>query len=238
MGVYTCLYCKKSFNNDTEFSIHRNTHRDINLKCEHCETVLDTKKEASVHYLNKHGLKFFKCEFNFCHLNYEHSDIRSYRMHMLTTRHTDHRTTEIRHNIKEKKVANFLKNIYGKDFFTLDKPIYTEDCDCSHKRRMDIFRILDNGNVLNIEVDEHQHDTKHYRETDASRKNDIVSNFTTKYVWIRYNPDEYKINGIKQKTSFKKRMNVLVDEINRQISRINRCENDKLLEEIRLFYDV
>ena len=88
MDVYTCLYCKKSFKNDIEFGIHRKTHRDINLKCEHCENVFDNKKEASAHYLNKHGLKFFKCEFNFCHLNYEHSNISSYKMHMLTTRHT------------------------------------------------------------------------------------------------------------------------------------------------------
>jgi hypothetical protein len=58
-----------------------------------------------------------------------------------------------------------------------------------------------------------------------------------KYIFIRYNPDKYKLNGKIIDLELKLRLKRLSTEINKQIERIKKSENTDLLEVIHLFYD-
>ena len=71
-----------------------------------------------------------------------------------------------------------------------NKPFYVDlgGC-CSTKRRID-SRMLINNAMLRIEVDEHRH--KNYINCDESvRYDNLLVDFSGKYIFIRYNPDEF-----------------------------------------------
>lgn len=106
--------------------------------------------------------------------------------------------------------------------FIHDIPLWSGNCDCSHRRRID-FRKLVGNTLLCIEVDEHQH--KRYNKKDEE---------------IRYD-DLFMIHGGKLETKknpyMKRRMEYLEKEINNQVDRINKEKNNELLEMVYLFYD-
>jgi hypothetical protein len=98
------------------------------------------------------------------------------------------------------------------------------------------LRRLINNTMLCIEVDENQH--RYYpKYDDFIRYNEILCDFTGKFIFIRYNPDKYKVNNIVINTNIDDRLNELSNEVERQINRIHRDENEDLLEIIYLFYD-
>jgi transcription elongation factor Elf1 len=164
----------------------------------------------------------------------------------------DKRILEIRIKTKELRVLAYLKTHYGDSFFIHDKTLFTENCDCSQRRKMDIYRMLYNGRYINIEVDENMH-SGYDKQNEENRKNDIVAYNTTNYIWIRYNPDHYNAHpiedqfgasmepskSIKCNNSFGERMVVLTDEIDKQIAWMESEDfhQDLLIREIYLFYN-
>jgi hypothetical protein len=115
-------------------------------------------------------------------------------------------------------------------------PLWTGNCDCSHRRRIDHRKLIGNT-LLCVETDENQH--KRYNVTDEEiRYDDLYLIHSGKFIFIRFNPDKYtNSNGKLMDTLLKKRMPDLQAEVNKQIKRIVDDENDGLLEIIHLFYD-
>lgn len=146
----------------------------------------------------------------------------------------DEAAKNIRKKTKENYVRDYLKEEF--DGFIHDVPLWTGNCDCSHRRRID-FRKLIGNTLLCVEVDEFQH--KRYSEKDEEiRYDDLYMIHGGKFVFIRFNPDSFTNNlGTKKDPYMKLRMEYLKDEINNQIKRINKEKNKELLEIKYLFYD-
>lgn len=108
---------------------------------------------------------------------------------------SDPRTSAIRTKSKEIAWVNaLLQTETAADHeWNWDKPIYVVyngGC-CDSKRRIDLWTLIGNV-VVAIEIDEEQH--KKYPATyEASRYNDIVADFTGQYIFLRVNPDPYKL---------------------------------------------
>jgi hypothetical protein len=143
-------------------------------------------------------------------------------------------TFAMRSKSKEITVRVFI-NANFKEFHH-DKPLWTSDCDCTHKRRID-HRTLINGTLLCIETDENQH--KGYNKQDEiDRYNDIMVVHGGKAVFIRYNPDKYTDKyGNKRNPQIQTRLKALKEEIDKQITRIKNGENKDIIDIIKLFYD-
>lgn len=137
---------------------------------------------------------------------------------------------------KELKVVIHLLNKYPN--FIYNKPFYVDlegGC-CSTKRRIDL-RMLINSTMLCIEIDEEQH--KQYIKYDENiRYDNLFMDFSGKYIFIRYNPDKFidKYNSSKN-PFFQTRMDVLENNINKHIQRIENCLNTDLIEIHHLFYN-
>jgi hypothetical protein len=143
----------------------------------------------------------------------------------------DPRTLDIRSKSKELLVKQYLsENHTG---FIHDKVLETIHCDCSHRRRID-FRMLINNTLLCVEVDENQHSSY---TNDIIRYNDLYMTFSGKFIFIRFNPDNYRIDGVLKKTEMKTRLNSLSDAIIKHITRIQNDENTELLEIHKLYYN-
>ncbi len=149
---------------------------------------------------------------------------------------TDPRTANIRKKTKELEVVNHVCNVHTGEWYH-DAPLWVDfegGC-CVSKRRIDLRQIFQ-STLLCIEVDENQH--KYYTQADDFvRYNELMCDLTCKYIFIRYNPDSYKVGNKKINTLASDRMKILDEEIKKQIVRINNNENDDLLEIIHLFYD-
>lgn len=135
---------------------------------------------------------------------------------------------------KDNYVRDFLKSEF--DGFIHDIPLWSGNCDCSHRRRID-FRKLIGNTLLCIEVDENQH--KRYKKNEEEiRYDDLFMLHGGKFVFIRFNPDKFNnVNGTIKNPYMKLRMETLKNEINTQIERINNETNKELLEIVYLFYD-
>ena len=119
--------------------------------------------------------------------------------------------------------------------FIHDVPLYTAHCNCSHRRRID-HRMMIGNTILAVETDERQH--RGYNIADEEdRYDDLYMVHSGKWIFIRFNPDSYTINGRRCNPNIIKRLPVLMDEINKQIQRINNGENEELVEIIKLYFD-
>ena len=145
-------------------------------------------------------------------------------------------TFQIRSKTKEIAVRDFINTKF--EGFQHDKPLWYNEsaCDCTTKRRID-HRKLINSTMLCIETDENQH--KSYSKADEeARYNDVFMAYGGKFIFIRFNPDKYNDeNGKSCNPMLFNRLIVLEEEINKQIQRIEKEENNDLLEVIELYYD-
>ncbi len=137
----------------------------------------------------------------------------------------DERSKIIRQNTKEIRVRNEInKNFEG---FVHDKPLYTHNCDCTHRRRIDHRKLIGNT-ILAIETDEFAHSG--YDPLDEEiRYDDLYMIHSGKWVFIRFNPDGGNID-------LEDKLEVLINEINTQIVRIENEENIDLLDIVKLYY--
>ena len=143
-------------------------------------------------------------------------------------------TFQIRCKTKEIATRDYINANY--DGFQHDRILETGHCDCTIKRRIDHRKLIGNT-LLVIETDENQH--KSYDKMDEeTRYDDLYMAHSGKWVYIRFNPDKYiNKNGIRKNPTIAARLNVLKDEIDKQINRIDNDENTELVERIYLYYD-
>ena len=143
-------------------------------------------------------------------------------------------TYQIRSKTKEIAVRDFINaNFEG---FQHDKPLWTGNCDCTHRRRIDHRKLIGNT-LLCIETDENQH--KSYDETDEEiRYDDLFMLHGGKFIFIRFNPDKFKNkDGKSLNPMLYTRLPILKEEIEKQIERIKNEENIELLEIFKLYYN-
>ena len=70
------------------------------------------------------------------------------------------------------------------------------------------------------------------------RYDDLFMLHGGKFIYIRFNPDKFKDkNGKSVNPMLYTRLNVLKEEIEKQINRIEKEENDDLLEIVKLYYN-
>ena len=209
----TCIQCPQQA-----------TYNFIGLKAQYCNkcktddmiNVVDKCKNKDC--TNSGNIKYnYNCTFCFQHLFPDHPA-----------------TSQIRKKTKEIYVREFLKeNFPG---FIHDVPLWTNNCDCSHRRRID-HRLLIGNTLLCIETDENQH-KKYDKKDEEIRYDDLYMVHGGKFIFIRFNPDKY-INNLDTIVNqcMKRRMIDLKEEIEKQIERINSEKNIDLLEIFYLFYD-
>jgi hypothetical protein len=138
----------------------------------------------------------------------------------------DERSKIIYTHTKEIMVRNAInENFEG---FVHDKPLYTMNCDCSHRRRIDHRKLIGNT-ILAVETDEfgHRGYDKHDEEI---RYDDLFMIHSGKWIFIRFNPD----NNI-SKTDIDDKLDKLIEIMEDCISRIENNENTELLEIIKLY---
>lgn len=225
---YTCKECKGK-----GICIHNRARSG----CKECKGGNICKhNKAKAYCIDCGGSKLCKSEFCSIRKNKKYDDYCTHCFSHLFP--SDPRTLKIHKNYKEIKVVSFISNkIEG---FIHDKPLYVDlkgGC-CDSKRRIDLRKII-NGTMLCIEIDEDQHKHIHYKN-DNNRYDNLFMDFSGKYVFIRYNPDKYKINGKVQNPTFKTRMKCLLNEILKQTKRIENSYNynNKLVEINYMYYDV
>ena len=146
----------------------------------------------------------------------------------------DPRSTIIYEHTKEIRVRNAIIEASSTNpllkGFVHDRSIYTGDCDCTHRRRVDHRKLFGNT-ILAIETDEFAHRT--YDEKDEEiRYDDLYMIHSGKWIYIRFNPDVTRT----QKTDIEDRIDVLLEVMEEQIQRIMSEENQELVEIIKLFY--
>ena len=147
---------------------------------------------------------------------------------------TDPLTFQIHSKTKEIAVRDFINAHF--EGFNHDKPIHTDHCDCSIRRRIDHRKLIGNT-MLAIETDENQH--KSYDEMDEEiRYDDLFNAFSGKWVYIRFNPDKFRNKaGVSKNPTIATRLIELKAEMERQIQRIEAEENTELLEIKYMYYD-
>ena len=140
----------------------------------------------------------------------------------------DPRSAVIYGKSKEIKVRNKINDNFPD--FIHDRPLITGNCKCVHRRRVDHRKLIGNT-ILAIETDEFAH--RSYDPYDEEiRYNDLVMIDTCKWIFIRFNPDD---NRESQKTSFESKLEALMAEMKRQIERIDKEENEELVEIVKMF---
>ena len=137
----------------------------------------------------------------------------------------DPRSKIIYKHSKELRVRNIINDNF--EGFIHDRPLYTGNCDCSHRRRVDHRKLIGNT-LLCIETDEFAH--KDYDKKDEEiRYNDLYMIHSGKWIFIRFNPDGAGIDIIDK-------LEHLITQIQLQIDRIENEENTELVEIIKMFY--
>lgn len=140
----------------------------------------------------------------------------------------DSRSIVIHEHTKELRIRNAINEHF--EGFIHDRPIYTGNCDCSHRRRVDHRKLFGNT-ILAIETDEFAH--RGYNQKDEEiRYDDLYMIHSGKWIYIRFNPDK----TIEHKVDMEDRIILLLDVIKKQIERIEKEENTELVEIIKLFY--
>lgn len=187
------------------------------------------KKENMINVIMK------KCKANLCLGTAANSKYKGYcstcYQHLFPN---DPLTLQMYSKTKEIAVRDFINlNFEG---FQHDKPLWTGNCDCINRRRIDHRKLIGNT-LLCIETDENQH--KYYdKENEEIRYDDLYMIHGGKFIFIRFNPDKFKDNNGKSlNPMLYTRLPVLKEEIERQIKRIENEENKELLEITKLYYD-
>jgi len=93
----------------------------------------------------------------------------------------DKRSTKVYIHTKEVMVRNIINENF--DGFIHDRPMYTHNCDCTHRRRIDHRKLIGNT-ILAIETDEFGH--RGYDKTDEEiRYDDVYMIHSGKWIFIK-----------------------------------------------------
>jgi hypothetical protein len=138
----------------------------------------------------------------------------------------DVRSKVIYLHTKEIMVRNAINSNF--EGFVHDKPLYTGNCDCTHRRRIDHRKLIGNT-ILAIETDEFGHRSYDPKDEEI-RYDDLYMIHSGKWIFIRFNPDDNI-----SKVDIDDKIDVLIDKIKECMLRIQNEENLELLEIYKLY---
>ena len=209
-----CITCK----------IKQSFYNFDGLKAEYC---FDCKEDSMI------NVKSIKCRGIICE-TVAKPKYDGYCAHCFKyTFPNDTRTKNMYNKTKEFIVREYINENF--DGFEHDKVMHIGGCDCTNRHRID-HRILIGNTLLAIETDENQH--KWYdKVSENERYHNMFMVHGGKWIWIRFNPDSYKHNGINKNPDIKSRLDTLGTEIHKQMDRIKNDQNTEMHEIIKLFYD-
>jgi len=138
---------------------------------------------------------------------------------------TDERSKVIYTHTKEIRVRNAINEAF--EGFIHDKPLYTGQCNCAHRRRID-HRKLIGATLLCIETDEFGH-AGYDPKDEELRYDDLYMIHSGKWIFIRFNPDGKGVDMVDKLAR-------LMQEIQTHIERIENDENNEMLEIIKMYY--
>ena len=191
---------------------------------------------------NKKNIEDVVCKANYCLGEKAIKNFNGYCKHCFVNLFPTHPITiQTTCKTKEQVVRKFINTNF--DGFIHNKPIWTANCDCTHRRKID-HRILIGNTLLCVETDEKQHKGYQKKYDDIGnldeeiRYDDVAMIHGGKFIFIRFNPDKFTNNkGVKKNPILYLRLPKLKNEIKKQIERINNDKNDDLIEIIYLYYD-
>jgi hypothetical protein len=111
-----------------------------------------------------------------------------------------------------------LKDLHTTSLFILEIVI-----DCTHRRRIDHRKLIDNT-ILEIEIDEFGHRSYDKRDEEI-RYDDVYMIHSGKWIFIRFNPDSNV-----SKVDIEDKLDTLIETIKECIERIENEENKELVE--------
>jgi hypothetical protein len=150
----------------------------------------------------------------------------------------DPRVKDMRTKSKEIRWVNGLLDspeLSGYDW-RWDKPMYVDffgGC-CATKRRIDLWTLV-GSTIVAVEIDENQHKDRapDYEET---RYNDLFMDFSGRYVFLRINPDKYKVAGVKSDPDFDTRLEMAIEKLGSILASFDGGNTD-LVTVHHMFYD-
>ena len=227
----------KEYNEKNKEEIRERQKEYLEKNKEKIKEYLEKNKEKIRERQKEYKEKKYKCKSEFCTtIAKPKYDRDGYCAHCFKNLFPDDpRASMVHTKTKELRVRQFINDMFGDLEFIHDKPIVFGGCDCSSRRRIDHFVMID-GTLLAIETDEYQH--KSYdQEDEDDRYNDILMHHS-RAVFIRFNPDSYiDDRGKRRNPEFDERLEVLGEEIMNQVSRIRCGENHEVIDIVKLFYD-
>ena len=138
----------------------------------------------------------------------------------------DARSKLVYKHTKELMVRNIINTNF--EGFIHDVPLYTGNCDCTHRRRIDHRKLIGNT-ILAIETDEFGH--RGYEQKDEEiRYDDVYMIYSGKWIFIRFNPDDNI-----SKVDIDDKLDTLINKIRECITRIENDENTELVEIYKLY---
>ena len=122
-----------------------------------------------------------------------------------------------------------MRNAINERFegFVHDQPLYTTQCNCAHRRRVDHRKLIGNT-IIAIETDEFGH-RGYDAEDEQLRYDDLFMMHSGKWIFIRFNPDGGKVD-------FGDKIDALLETLEEQIERVENETNEELVEILYLFY--
>jgi hypothetical protein len=148
----------------------------------------------------------------------------------------DPRTFLIHKNSYELIVRDYLNKTFPDLGLVHDKSLWTHNCDCTHKRRIDLRTLIGNT-LLCIEVDEHQHKDRDEKDEEL-RYDDVYMLHSGKFIFIRFNPHPFKdASGRRRNPDMAVRLGELSTQVALQLARIRAEANTELLEVHKLYFD-
>ena len=207
---YVCEVCGNGFTNSSHLQRHKRVHSgEKPYVCEQCGTGFADSSHLHRHKQAHTGEKPYVCED--CNAGfYDSNHLARHKGAIHTAR------GQQRQKKKEECVARFLTDAG----ITFEREVVVNFCGEAERRhaRVDFTIYKDWGTDI-IECDEEQHG--HYTiGCDAGRMLNVFAEILKrgdragKLRFIRYNPDAYKVDGVKQKTLQRDRQAALLKVLN------------------------
>lgn len=230
---YLCDECKKCFITKSDLFQHKKTHTgEKPYPCDVCNIKFARQGDLKQHKMIHTGEKPHACLFQFC--GYKCRRIRDLKEHQ-KARHSER--GHQRQKKEEEKIDKFLTSqniLFDRELQVDFKCAFGSDRAQTCAKIDFVVQNTSKQTLFLIEVDEDEHIT-YDQSCETRRMMDcytslLMSHLDIKHmVWIRYNPNRFKIDEEKQKVDTKDRQAKLLETI-------QTYEPTKAMEILYLYY--
>ena len=242
---YKCDQCDAAFARSHHLINHKRTHtREKPYKCDECDASFARSHHLITHKRTHSGEKPYKCDFDGCDASFARSD------HLKTHKNSMHTEEGQR---RQKKSEHFTFSYLEKHIEIKREHQVDFSCNGGTFCRLDGLSLHKNKNgkafIIAHENDEHQHEG-YMISCDTRRMTEVRSVFIQDgndipLIFIRYNPDAFRIDEELQKIKKK-------DRLKRYVELVKELENseedmmpltiyymyyDMIGDKLEIFYD-